>query len=466
MQAKLFKLLLVLGGIILVWILAFFILGKKDVGPTTKIEFWNVFDTTETMEPFLKDFTSRTGIRVNYRNFTDLKDYRETLLLELASGGGPDVLAVHATWIPKYRSLLLPLPVELGSAEMVSRDFLDAVAGTVIFKEEVSEKELKQGRVVKDEVFALPMYLDTLALFYNQPLFRNILSKPYPAPELTWAGVRDDAMKLSTKDLTDSEGFRLAGIALGRADNISRGVDIFYDLYHQFGGQNLSAAGREQVRDDAGKVYNPLSVSLEFLTAFSRDSRNQEYSWNSKMGLAAPEKELHAFARGKVAMMVGYSYYYDEIQKLLGQTNRFGDQVIPISAVKIAPLPQVRDPLEGNPKTAIADFFALAVAKSSAKPFASWQLILDLTARDSQSKYFTATKKSTSRRDLVEAQKADSIFGVFAEQAVYADVLPVADDELFDAAVADVLNRVSDGELKPVEGSQELADVFTSTVNK
>jgi maltose-binding protein MalE len=161
-------------------------------------------------------------------------------------------------------------------------------------------------------------------------------------------------------------------------------------------------------------------------------------------------------------MVVGYSYYYEEIQKLLGQTNRFGDAAIPISSVKIAPLPQVRDPLEGNPKTAIADFFALSVAKSSAKPFASWQLVLDLTSRDSQSKYFTATKKSTSRRDLIEAQKANPIFGVFAEQAVYADVLPVADDELFDAAVADVLDRISDGAIKPAEGAQELEKVFAS----
>ncbi len=466
MKAKLIKLLLVLGGIILVWVLVLFIFGKKDAGPITRIEFWNVFDTTETMEPFLKDFTAKTGVRVNYRNFTDLKEYRETLLLELASGGGPDVLAVHGTWLPKYKNLLLPLPVELGSVEMVTRDFLDAVAGTVIFEEEISEQELKQGRVAKDEVFALPMYLDTLALFYNQSFFRNILSKPYPAPELTWAGVREDAMELSTGDSSDSEGFRLAGIALGRADNVSRGVDIFYNLYHQFGGQNLFVANREQVRDDAGKVYNPLAVTLEFLTAFSRDSRNQEYAWNAAMGLDAPEKELHAFVRGKVAMVVGYSYYYEEIKKMLGQTNRFGDAAIPISSVKIAPLPQVRNPTEGNPKTAVADYFALSVAKSSTKPFASWQLILDLTSRDSQSKYFAETKKSTSRRDLIEAQKADPIFGVFAEQAVYADVLPVADDELFDAAVADVLDRISDGVIKPAEGAQELAGVFASTINK
>lgn len=461
MQAKIIKISVIIGGIVLAWFLLFFVFGKEEVGPQAKLEFWNVFDTTETMKPILKNFTAKTGIRVNYRSFTDLQDYRETLLLELASGGGPDVLAVHNSWLPKYRNLLQPLPKTMGfSAKDVARDFVDAVGKSVIFEEEIPKSDVKKGRVAEKQVFGLPMYLDTLALYFNKTFFRNILSKPYPAPELTWAGVREEVIKLSVQDAESPDGFRLAGIALGRADNITRGVDIFYALYQQFGGQNLSEAGLEKVRDDSGKFYKPLSAALSFITAFSRDSRNKEYSWNAEIAAENPEKEISAFASGKVAMIAGYSYYFESIRDMLEQQKRASGTMIELSEVGIAAFPQVRDPQAGNPKTAIADFFTLSVAKSSENPFESWQLILDLTSKNSQEKYFEATKKPTSRRDLIETQKADPLRGIFAEQAVFADILPIADDELFSEAVADVLDGVSNGDLSLEEGMRRLENKF------
>jgi len=452
MQPKIIKIIAIVLGVILAWALAFVIFGKKSDSSKATIEFWNVFDTTDTMEPFLKEFTKKTGIKVNYRSFTDLDDYRETLLFEFAGGEGPDVLAVNAKWIPKYRSLLFPLPEEIGySAKDVSKDFLDAVDSAV---------------VSDDGVIGLPMYLDTLALYYNKTYFRNILSKPYPAPESTWEGVRDDVIQLTTKDNTDPEGFKLAGIALGRADNIMRGVDIFYTLYHQFGGEDLTNAAKETARDDSNYYsYNPLLAALDFMTSFSRDDHSQEYSWNAAISKDAPEKEIDAFARGKVAMIAGYSYYLDAIKDLAGKGKELSDNPIKISEIGIAPIPQMYDPKQGNPKTALADFFALAVAKSSEHPYESWRLILELTSRDVQEQYHEATKKPTSRRDLIEDQKEDPQLGVFAEQAVYADVLPVADDELFGESIADALNTISDGEIDPNKAAKTLEKVFIPMAN-
>ncbi len=463
MQSKVFKILAVLGGIILIWVSVFLIFGEdKNPQPAAKIEFWNVFDKTEAMEPLLREFTTKTGIRVNYRSFTDLSEYRDTLLLELAAGQGPDVLAVHANWLPKYKNLLRPLPKEMGyPVENVARDFVDAVADAVIFEEEIPKSDAKKGRVAETQIFGLPMYLDTLAIYFNKTYFRNILSKPYPAPELTWAGVREDVISLTTRDTEDPEGFKLTGIALGRANNITRGVDLFYALYQQFGGEDLTTASKEIARNNSGQSYKPLAAALDFITSFSRNTRNKEYAWNSKISANSPEKEIAAFARGKVAMIAGYSYYLELIKSAIEQQGS-----IDISEVEIAPFPQILDPQAGNPKTALADFFTLAVAKSSEKPFESWQLILDLTSRDSQRTYFEATNKPTSRRDLISEQKENSLFGVFAEQAVYADSLQVVNDELFAEAVASVLDRVSDGEISVEEGVQELEATFASAVKK
>lgn len=446
MQKKLLKLAAIFGGIIIAWLFTFFVFGNRTPDSEVTLEFWNVFDTSEQMEPLLADFQAQTGIKVNYRSFTDLAEYRDTLLIELAAGEGPDIFAIHNTWIPKYQKFLRPLPEEFGyPLENVSRDFVDAVADTLIIENADNVAQL----------FGLPMYLDSLAIFYNKTYFRNILSKAYPAPELTWAGVRNDSMGLTQLESSNPTGFRLAGIALGRADNISRGVDTFYTLYHQFGGEDLTV-------DNLGNFYKPTLAALEFMTAFSRNSRNQEYSWNSRITADLPGQEVAAFAQGRVGMILGFSYYYDQIKNLIQSR----EDMIEVSEVGVAPLPQVADPLTGNPKVAVADFFTLAVAKSSDYPNDAWGLIFELTSREAQERYFEVTKKPTSRRDLINSEKDDPAVGVFVEQAVYADTLKLADDEIFDAAIADVLDRISNGEITPADGASELSNVFQTTFAK
>ncbi len=301
------------------------------------------------------------------------------------------------------------------------------------------------------------MYIDTLALFYNKTFFRNILSKPYPAPELTWDGIREDVIQLTSRDEDGSPNINLSGIALGRADNITRGVDLFYSLYHQFGGKNLAESSSEKSLGNPEYGNRPVLAALNFLTSFSRSFRHKEYSWNFALGSGYPEKEITAFTRGDVAMIAGFSYYLDSIRALTKQRS----SSVEFSEIGVAPFPQIADPRMGNPKKALAEFFALSVAKSSEHPIESWQLILELTSKTSQEKYFEATKKPTSRRDLIDDQKEDEQFGIFAEQAVFADTLSIADDRTFNAAIADVLDRISDGEITPSEGAKELEKVFS-----
>jgi ABC-type glycerol-3-phosphate transport system substrate-binding protein len=461
MQAKVIKLLAIVGAVIVAWVLLFLFRGESnDSQKTTTLEFWNVFDTSEEVKPLLEDFTANTGIKVNYRNFTDLEEYKQTLLLELAAGEGPDILAIHDSWISKYRNLLTPLPTELGySPKNVEVEFVDAVKQAVVFEEEIPESDKEKGRVPKIQVLGLPMYVETLALYYNQSFFRNILSKPYAAPELTWGGVRDDSTELTVKDNLDLDGFKLSGIALGRMDNISRGLDLFYNIYKQFGGADLQNADKESKRDSKGNSYNPFTTAVEFFTGFT-NPENKEYCWSGRIAADYPEKELVAFARGEVAMIGGYSYYYEEIKNLIEQLQKAGQKTILTEDVKIAPIPQLYDPRSGNPKSAVADFFALAVAKSSKNPFASWQLILSLTNRETQTKYHEATNKPTSRRDLIQVQEEDPLYGVFAEQAVFASVLPIPDDEKYNAAITQRINAVANGELSLREATSLLKQDF------
>ena len=72
MQSKIIKIVAIIGGVILAWILAFTLFGKKEDVQKIKLEFWNVFDTTETMRPLLDDFTKKTGIEILSQSATPM----------------------------------------------------------------------------------------------------------------------------------------------------------------------------------------------------------------------------------------------------------------------------------------------------------------------------------------------------------------------------------------------------------
>lgn len=448
MNPKLLKIAAVIGGVILVWLAVLWITNStKTQEAAYSLEFWNVFDKTDTFKPLLADFQKQTGIKVNYRSFTDLAEYRKTLLMELAAGQGPDILAVNNTWIPAYRSLLAPLPEkDLNyTAKNLKETFVDSVAQGVILPEEIPAADVKLGRVASDMIYGIPMYIDTLALYYNKALMRNVLSKPYAAPELTWVGVRNDVENLAATDEKDAEGFRLAGIAMGRTDNIAHGLDIFYALYSEFGGEDLFQAGREKGVNVEGKSAQPLTSAMDFYTSFARNTDYKYYTWNEKIAATAAEKELNAFARGKVAMVAGYSYEYETIKSLISQLTKTNKVGIAAEDLAVSAFPQVLDPKAGNPKTALANYFALSVAKNSKYPQSAWQLILFLTGKDSVAAYNKTTHKPSSRKDLLETQKKDVTYGIFAEQAVYAKALKIADDEKASEIISTAINSVADG---------------------
>jgi ABC-type glycerol-3-phosphate transport system substrate-binding protein len=460
MNPKLLKIAAVIAGVILIWLAVLWISNStKTPEAAYSLEFWNVFDKTDDIKPLLTEFKNQTGIKVNYRSFTDMAEYRKTLLMELAAGQGPDILAINNAWIPNYRDLLTPLPEkDLNfTVKKLKENFVDAVAQGVILKEKIPASDAKLGRKAGEVIYGLPMYVDTLALFYNKELMRNVLSKPYAAPELTWAGVRNDVEQLAATDEKDVEGFRLAGVALGRTDNIARGLDIFYALYSEFGGKDFALVSREKGTDFSGKAAQPLTAALDFFTGFSRNSQYKYYSWNAKIGVDSEEKEINAFARGKVAMVAGYSYQYEEIKSLIQQLTKSGKKPIAVDSLGVSAFPQVLDPKSGNPKTALANYFALSVAKNSKYPQAAWQLILHLTSKDSLTQYNKATHKPTSRRDLIEAQRDDATYGIFAEQAVYATALSIADDEKAATVIGDAINSVADGEMTVSVAAQKIA---------
>lgn len=407
---------------------------KKQTYEGVEITYYKVFDDSEVLEPIIAEYeTSHPGLKIHYRQFTDFQEYEKLILNELAEGEGPDIFSMQNTWFASNYKKLAPMPEQFGGVSDFSQTFVD-VATTDFVRTDQEGVE---------RIYAVPMTVDTLALYYNKEHFADrIPSRGKPAD--TWEGIKEDVAQLNKTD-NSFERFEVSGIAMGRGDNISRGVDILYLLFLQHGvdfyNENISEATFANQKGGGGQY--PAADAVELFTSFANEEEKY-YSWNEFMAEAdSDEKELDAFVKGKVSMMVGFSYTYDEIARRISALQTDGVDTIDIEDVRIAPIPQVVDPdISTQKRVTYANYFAETVARTSEHSDIAWDFLLELTKKKNLEHYFQKTHKPTSRRDMIEDQKADPIYGVFASQIGFAESFPIIDYYDYKRIFADLISDV------------------------
>ncbi len=241
---------------------------------------------------------------------------------------------------------------------------------------------------------------------------------------------------------------------MGRSDNIMRAVDILYLLLLQYKTRFYNASisqtafVNQQITTSTGLLINPASEALRLYTSFALPS-NKNYSWNEYLAtVGSPVEEMETFARGKVAMIFGYSYLYEQIKAEIKDLKDKGAQTIDPADIRISAVPQVNDPATSTEKrVAYANYYAETVARTSEHPAEAWDFLMFLSSKENLQYLNGKTHKPTSRRDMIEDQKKDPIYGVFAEQTGYAESLPVYDyaryKEIFARAIDSVLQTTS-----------------------
>ena len=221
---------------------------------------------------------------VTYK-YIDPRDFNERFVNALADRTNPDIILMPHEELVVHRARLAPYSFEQFSL----RDFRDRfIDGAEIF-------------VLRDGVYAVPLAVDPLVLFWNRTLFGNagVLGAPS-----SWEQLSGDLVpRLTQRDFNRT--INQAALAMGQSDNITHLYPVLSMLAMQAGSQLVvDGEGRYQVLiDDAVSASGtrPLSQALEFFMRFSNPS-SVEYTWNRAQPL-----DRDAFVREELAMYFGFA---------------------------------------------------------------------------------------------------------------------------------------------------------------
>jgi len=431
------RLLYIIGGAIALMIFVVIIFALRGVTGTTStlnqdvtLEFWGVFDDSSAYEATITAFeAANKHIKVNYTEVS-YADYEQTLLNGLAAGTGPDVLMIDRSWLPKHGDKLLPMPATVPGTNaplMTLRQFQDTFV-------DVAQNDLVNAN---GRIYALPLYVDTLALYYNKDL---LFSAGIPEPPQTWDQFNEAVKKITKRD--DALNIVQSAAAMGTSQNVNRASDILMALMIESGTQMTNAEGTEPTFAISVNGQPVGATALKYYTQFAIPGK-EVYTWNAQQNYS-----IDAFATGKTAMMINYSHQGD----LLRQSN-------PRLNFAVAPIPQV------NPASVrtFASYWAPAVAKGTRYPYQAWQFVAYLASPEGVVPYLNAARRPAARKDLVDQQRNDPDLGVFAEQALTArnwlQVDNVAIEKIFLDAIDDVTIRRED-ESTALQNAQDRVGVL------
>lgn len=355
-----------IGVLIILAVLAFTVIPKltKKNTPIT-LTYWGLWEPISVMQSVIADFESANpNIKIKYE-MQSPKNYRSRLQSAIASGTAPDVARIHNTWLPMLRSSLTPAPDAILPATT-----LDAYYPIV-----------KKNASVGGKIYALPLGIDGLALFYNE----DILKEAGSTPPADWNTLRKLAFDL-TKTNPETKVIERAGAAIGTTNNVDHWSDILGLLILQNSG-NPAEPSSKVVQD-----------ALTFFTIFS----TQDKSWDTSQ-----PNSVYAFATGTVAMILAPSWQIAEI-KAINPNLKFG----------VAPAPTLP-----NKKDAWGSYWMESVPKSSKNSDAAWQFISFLSKDESLQKMYAGASQIHTvgepypKTAMSSLLSSDPLAGSFVTQA-------------------------------------------------
>jgi multiple sugar transport system substrate-binding protein len=395
--------------------------GLKPNTATQKISLavWGVFDSNAIIQEIVTSLGSQ--FEIQYREF-NINTYESQLINALAAGTGPDVFMIHSSWLPKHFDKLTPV-----AAEQFSIPQFQSLFPTVV----------EQDFAPNGFIYASPLYIDTLALFYNKDLFDTA---GIALPPKTWADFETLIPKLRKLD-GSGQIVRSAAAIGGSKQSISRATDLLSVLMLQSG---VAMTDRDFTRSQITENgLNPLLFYVDFANPASA-----KYTWNDNF-----RNSIDGFAEESIVMMFNYAHQIPTIK-----------QKNPFLNFGIAPLPQ---PINATKDVNYANYWGLAVSNRFPDPVGAWNFITAFTTNPNIiTHYTTQTDRIPALRNLLAQMQNDPERGVFARAALSARSWPQVNSSAIETIFSNMIKTVIDGITIPRDALQKAESEITALMQR
>src|SRR3989344_1663984 len=366
----------------------------EKVQPVT-LNFWGVGDDRTAFSEVIYDYQKENPhVKINYKQLSEIS-YEQELLNAMAASEPIDIIMFQSSWLPKHFDKIVPV-----SQMQFSFTNFQNLFPTVAIQDFAPDQI----------IYAIPLYMDTLAMIYNRNDFD---SKAIAIPPRNWADFQNVVSKLKKP------------VAIGGTNkSIANASDIISLLFLQSGSTVVDPEFKQAIFSLNGDNV------VSFYTQFT-NPKSPYYTWKDSYPYS-----IDSFAAGNTAIIFGYQ---DQLEKI--------EERSPFISYGIALVPQ---PTASAQTVNWAKYRGLAVARNSQNPEEAWKFILFMTTNATESeKYLKRSSRVHALRSLINKYLDDPKLGVFARQALSARSYPQVDDKAIGAIFSDMINSIITNQLSP-----------------
>lgn len=412
------KVVFIAVGVIVVLIILIigfmFVTRPSQQNGKVELTYWGLWNDPVIYQQVISDYEKdHPNVKIVYQK-QDIKsrsNYIDYLRQRIKSGTGPDIYDFHNSWLVQLHDYLLPLP--------------QSVLTSLKFKDEYYPV-VQQDMTYNNAVYGIPMYVDTLAMYTNDDLFK---AGGYQVPT-DWDRLLDLSRLMTVPDKTTG-AIVTSGVALGTYDNIDHASDVIAMLFAQSGVSTAALISSDNAT--AANARTNAIKALEYYTCFATTQDTCQAVWSPTM----PDS-MTSFATGKVAVYFGYSWDMLTIKAINPQLS-----------FSVHPVPK----LPGQSQTT-ASYWAQGISTNSKAPQAAYDFLAYLESPQTLTKIYAAEVQQRGmgtaypRKDLYPLIK-DIPLGTFAAQANSAEST-LFSSNTYDGAIDDQLDTYLQGAIHQI----------------
>ncbi len=390
------------------------------------LTYWGLWEPESVMQTLIERYEAdHTNIDIQYvqKPFTQYESTVYTRIQQnvVEDTPAPDIVRVNNAWLSKFQSHLSPLPSSIMTASDYAQDFYPTA--------------VKDFTGTDGEIYAIPLEVDGLALFYNKKLLK---AANLTEPPKDWDTFIEAAKKLTKKN--KSGAITQPGVALGTAKNIKHSADILNLMLLQ---NNVPIINSTNTEVDLSSTR--AQSALDFYTNFEKVHK----TWSDELA-----SDLELFYSGKLPMMFGPSWRaFDIINS--NPAIEFG----------IAPVPQ----LPSNDPVNLAMYWGDAVTKVSPNPIEAWKFVEWLSEPTQLKEFYSNSSKVRAfgepypRKSMALELETDPYVGAFIKMAPTMTAWKMGDQSFIEESFRTAINDII---AKDVRANEALLDAQTRINNR